>query len=100
MLPRGAALAQRDIVVIGGSAGSIGALQRLVRGLPKDFAGAILAVVHLSPQSGGLLPDILSRAGALPAGHARQNETIRRGNIYIAPPDRHLLISQSGKMRL
>lgn len=91
---------QREIVVMGASAGGISALQGIVRGLPKDFPAAILVVLHLSRQSGGLLPKILAGSGALPASNACHNEQIRPGHIYVAPPDRHLLIGPERRIRL
>jgi len=91
---------EREIVVIGASAGGIIALRSIIRGLPKDFPAAILIVLHLSRQSGGLLPDILSEAGALTASNGRHNEEIRAGHIYTAPPDKHLLIGPERRIYL
>jgi two-component system chemotaxis response regulator CheB len=39
-----------------------------------------------------LLPSILERDSALPVAHAINGKPIRRGRIYVAPPNRHLLI--------
>jgi two-component system chemotaxis response regulator CheB len=86
----------RNIVVIGTSAGGIAALQRLVHGLPADFPGTIFAVLHMARNSPGYLADILARAGKLPARSARNNEKIVPGRIYVAPPDRHLLLTEPG----
>jgi len=82
----------RDIVVIGASAGGVQALQELMRGLPGDYAGSVFVVVHTSASSPGILPQILDRAGLLPAAHAEDREKIRPGHIYVAPPDYHLVI--------
>jgi two-component system chemotaxis response regulator CheB len=38
------------------------------------------------------LDEILGRAGPLPAGFARHGEALKKGHIYIAPADHHLLI--------
>jgi two-component system chemotaxis response regulator CheB len=92
-------MTQRDIVVIGASAGGIQALTTLVAGLPTDFPASILVVVHIPPYAISRLPDILSRSGPLPAVHALQGEVIEPGRIYIAPPDRHLLV-RSGQIEL
>jgi chemotaxis response regulator CheB len=46
-----------------------------------------------------MLPYILSKAGPLPALHPEDGESIRSGQIYVAPPDRHMLI-QDGSIRL
>jgi two-component system, chemotaxis family, protein-glutamate methylesterase/glutaminase len=82
----------RDIVVVGASAGGVEALMELVRGLPSDFPAALFVVLHLPAQSSSNLPRILSRAGSLEASHALDLEPIRRGRVYVAPPDRHLLL--------
>jgi two-component system chemotaxis response regulator CheB len=82
---------RRDVVVIGASAGGIQALVEIVGKLPSDFPGIIFVVVHVPPIE-SKLPAILSRAGALPAVHAVQNEPIVSGRIVVAPPDYHLLV--------
>ena len=92
-------MAQRDIVVIGASAGGIAALTTLVSTIPSDFPAALFVVVHIPPSAVSRLPEILSRAGPLPATHAQHGEAIAAGRIYVAPPDRHLLIRQ-GRIEL
>ncbi|HEV8378152.1 MAG TPA: chemotaxis protein CheB, partial [Tepidisphaeraceae bacterium] len=74
------------------SAGGVQVLQELMQGLPEDFPGAVFVVVHTAASSPGVLPQILGRAGPLPAAHAEDGEKIRMGRIYVAPPDFHLLI--------
>src|ERR671933_2234360 len=88
-----------DIIVSGASAGGMEALQILVRGLPADLPAALFVVWHLPPHSFGVLPDVLDRSGPLPAAHARDGEPIVPGRIYVAPPDRHLLL-EPGQVRL
>ncbi|HEY0607491.1 MAG TPA: chemotaxis protein CheB [Herpetosiphonaceae bacterium] len=88
-----------DIIVIGASAGGMEALQDLVRGLPPDLPAALFVVWHLPAHSVGVLPDVLTRAGPLPARHARDGELIEPGRIYVAPPDWHLLL-EPGRVRL
>lgn len=85
----------RDIVVIGASAGGIGALRMLLAGLPADLPAALFVVVHVAPDSPGVLPGILDRAGPLPALAARGGEPIRAGRVYVAPPDHHLLLTDT-----
>jgi hypothetical protein len=46
-----------------------------------------------------VLPDILSRAGPLPAAHAENGKAIELGRIYVAPPD-HPLLVERGYVRL
>jgi two-component system, chemotaxis family, protein-glutamate methylesterase/glutaminase len=87
-------VAQRDIIVIGASAGGIPALTTLVRDLPPDFPAAILIVVHIPASAVSRLPEILSRAGPLPATPAQHGEAIVPGRLYVAVPDRHLIVHQ------
>ena len=85
-------MANRDLIVIGASAGGIEALQVLCAGLPPDLNAAVLVVLHTSNHSGDLLPQLLSRAGALDAKHPEEGELIRPGMIYVARPDMHMLV--------
>ena len=82
----------RSLVAVGASAGGIEALTTLVAGLPPDLAAAVAVVVHLPPQVKSRLPEILDRAGPLPAVAARDGDELEPGRIYVATPDRHLLI--------
>ncbi len=92
-------VAERNIIVIGCSVGGVEALQRLVAPLPRDFPAALFVVLHVSPQSTSVLPNILTRSGNLPAVHPRDGEPIRVGRIYVAPPDHHLAI-EDGRVRV
>jgi two-component system chemotaxis response regulator CheB len=92
-------VSQRNIIVVGCSVGGVEALQQLVAGLPKDFPASLFVVLHLSPQSTSVLPEILRRAGPLQALHPKDGEAIRTGKIYIAPPDNHLIL-EDGRVRV
>jgi two-component system chemotaxis response regulator CheB len=80
------------VVVVGASAGGVEALTTLAGGLPEDLDAAICVVLHLSAGSESRLADIISRAGPLPAFQARGGERLESGRIYVARPDRHLLV--------
>ena len=60
--------------------------------------GAVFVVLHIG-QSRSILPELLTKSGKLTASHPRAEEPISRGHIYVAPPDRHLLI-EDGKVCL
>jgi len=89
----------RNIVVVGASAGGIEALSALLSLLPPDFPAAVVVVVHVAADSPGVLPHILARAGVLPVEAAEDGAPIQQGHVYVAPPDRHLLVEQ-GHMRV
>jgi two-component system chemotaxis response regulator CheB len=98
-LPINKDVVYRDIVVVGASAGGVEALDRLVRGLPSELPAALLVVLHMPAGGRSVLPAILARAGGLPATVPQDGERPDRGHIYVAPPDRHLLLVGQ-KMRL
>lgn len=81
----------RDIVVIGASAGGVSALKRLCVLLPADLDASVFVVLHIGNRASEL-DAILTRAGALPAEFARDDQPFQRGRVYLAPPDRHLLL--------
>ncbi len=85
-------MANRDLVAIGTSAGGVEALLQMARKLPPDFSAAVLVTIHMSAHHQSELDLLLSRNGPLPAYFARDGETYAKSCIYIAPPDRHLLV--------
>ncbi|WP_433790362.1 chemotaxis protein CheB [Actinoplanes sp. CA-252034] len=89
----------RDLIAVGASAGGVEALRALVRGLPPDYPGALLVVLHVPRSAPSALPGILSRSGPLPAGPARDGEPVQAGHVYVAPADHHLLL-HDGHLRL
>jgi two-component system chemotaxis response regulator CheB len=85
-------MTQRDIVVIGASAGGVETLRQLVRTLPQNLRASVFVTVHFPPNAPSALPRILSREGTLQAAHAVHGDVIRPNRIYVAPPNQHLLI--------
>jgi two-component system, chemotaxis family, protein-glutamate methylesterase/glutaminase len=83
---------QRDIVVVGASAGGVEALGAFVETLPPELPASIFVVLHMSPGGTSVLPQILARKTRLTVVSARDGEPIERGKIYVAPPDHHVLL--------
>jgi len=89
-----------DLVVMAASAGGVTALGSVLAGLPPDFAAAIAIVQHLDPHHPSLMVEILSRRTPLKVREAQEGDRIERGQIFIAPPNRHLLINSDGTLSL
>ena len=87
-------MANRDIVVIGGSAGCIEGLKQIIRAFPQDLAAAVFVVVHQAPRDRSFIAHILNSLNSVPAADAADGDRIVEGKIYVAPPDRHLLIGR------
>jgi two-component system chemotaxis response regulator CheB len=89
----------KRLVVVGASAGGIEALRTLLGGLPSTFPAAICIVLHTSPDSPGILGEILGRSTALPVEQARDRQRLQSGHVYIAPAGFHLLV-EPGLLRV
>jgi two-component system chemotaxis response regulator CheB len=85
-----------DIVAIATSAGGLQALSEL----PADFPVPILVVQHLQPKQPSHLVHILQRRTRLQVKQAEAGDLLQPGTIYIAPPDRHLLVSEDHRVVL
>ena len=83
------------MIVIGASAGGVEAVTKLVAGLPHNLPAALLVTLHFSPHRSNVLPDILNRAGTLPAKHGIDGEIIHPGCIYVAQSDHHMLVTET-----
>ncbi|HWJ39158.1 MAG TPA: chemotaxis protein CheB, partial [Sphingomicrobium sp.] len=92
-------MANRDIIVIGGSAGSGAVLRQILGSLPEDLPASLFITTHVPSQSPGYLADMLSRNSSLPVASAIDGQPIERGHVYVAVPDRHLLVID-GTVRL
>jgi two-component system chemotaxis response regulator CheB len=86
---------KHDIIVIGASAGGVEAIPAVLKPLPRGLPAAIFIVIHLAPESPSYFPKILSRETRLPALHPRDGDPIKHGNIYVAPPDKHLMVERN-----
>jgi two-component system chemotaxis response regulator CheB len=87
-------------VGLAASAGGLAALSHVLSCLPPDFAAPLLVVQHLDPRHRSWLAEILGRRTALNVTQVQGGETIVAGNVYVAPPDHHLLLCRNGELGL
>lgn len=89
-----------DVVALAASAGGLTALSRVLADLPAHLPAAILVVQHLDPHHRSLMADILGRRTALRVKQAEEGDRYLPGAVYVAPPDRHLLVNPDGTLSL
>ncbi len=87
-------MTKRRALIIGGSAGSLDVLLKVLPELNPNVQFPIIVVVHRKQGMDSLLTDLLSYRTVLKVKEAEEKEPILNGNIYIAPSDYHLLIER------
>ena len=94
MTPESKSFDGNDLVVVGSSAGGVGALSTLVSTLPKDFPAPIVLAQHLDPQRPSHLDAILNRRSVLPIVVVSEDAPteLEGGTIYVVPSNRHVKI--------
>jgi two-component system chemotaxis response regulator CheB len=89
-----------EIVTIGASAGGLKALIEVLSALPPGFPVPVAVVQHLDRSHRSYLAQILRGKTALEVAEAREGDVLRVGAVFIAPPDRHLLVTEGGRLTL
>jgi two-component system chemotaxis response regulator CheB len=92
-------VADFPVLAIGASAGGLEAVRRITEALPRNCRAAVALVVHVGRQP-SQLPEILTWHGKLPAAFAEEGAVLEPGRIYVAPPDRHMLLQAPGLIHL
>jgi two-component system chemotaxis response regulator CheB len=88
------------IIGIAASAGGVVALRDLLATLPPDLSVPVLVVQHLDRRRDTEIAEIFGRRTSLRVTLARDGESALPGNVYVAPPDHHLLVSGEGRLSL
>lgn len=89
-----------DIVAIAASAGGVSALTQVLSSLPEGLPAIVVCVQHLDPRHRSLMPQVVGRRSRMPVAQAVDGAELRPGHIYLAPPDRHLLVNPDGTASL
>ena len=88
------------LVAMAASAGGLAALSLVLAGLPAKFPAAVVVVQHLAPHHHSLMAEILSKRSPLQVKQAREGDRLVPGVVFIAPPDRHLLVNPDASLSL
>ena len=81
------------VLCIGASTGGPTAVQEVLQGLGKNFPLPILYVQHIDTGSDKKMVDWFNQTCPnLPMELARDGQIAKRGHVYMAPADRHLVI--------
>ena len=81
-----------EALIIGGSAGSLEVLLKVLPGLKETLSFPIIIVLHRKSGKDRILTDLLASKTVLNVREATEKDKIEPATVYIAPPDYHLLI--------
>ena len=84
--------ALESLIVIGSSAGGIGALKEVLSGLPADLPAAVIIVQHLVSTRKTQLHLSLDRTSYLRVRMAEHGAALEPGVAYLAVPGKHVSI--------
>lgn len=88
------------VVIIGGSAGSLEVLLKILPRLTVIPAFAIVIVLHRKNAEDNLLEDLIALKSAIPVKEVEDKVPLEPGFIYIAPSGYHLLFEKNGLLSL
>lgn len=85
------------LIVIGASAGGFKAVVKCLGGFKERDDAVFLVVLHGSPEAPATLAEHLGKLIDMPVSYAENGMKIKGGKVFLACPDRHLLV-QGGKL--
>ena len=94
VMPLGGGGEALPVVGMGGSAGSLTALQAFFGNLGEEIECAYVVVTHLSPEHESLLAEILQRSAEIPVVPVNEAVTMEGGHVYVMAPGKRLSISE------
>lgn len=91
---------KKELVIIGGSAGSIEVLLKIIPHLPANYALPILIVVHRKLVEGNLLEGVFKSKCTIDVIEAEDKMPLLPSKVYLAPAGYHLLIEKEHTIAL
>jgi len=88
------------VIAMAASVGGLKALSVILGGLPANFPASIAIVMHLSPEHKSILAEILNSRTRLAVKQAHTGDILRRGRVFVAPPNHHLFVAKGGRLKL
>ena len=83
-----------ELIAIGCSLGGMHALQLILDVLPGDFTTPIVVAQHRHKASNEGLPAFFRKHTSLQVVDAVDKQRIKKGTVYLAPADYHLLVER------
>jgi two-component system, chemotaxis family, protein-glutamate methylesterase/glutaminase len=84
-----------SIIALVASAGGLDAVSRVLGPLSHDLPASVVVLIHQEPARANRLVEILRRRTSLAVVAAEHGALLMPGQVIVAPPGKHLLITPS-----
>ncbi|MDO9001250.1 MAG: chemotaxis protein CheB [Bacteroidota bacterium] len=91
---------EKEVIIIGGSAGSIDVMMQILPNLPEEFPVPIILVLHRRPSIGNLSEIIFQNRCKIPVLEVEDKMPIMKNTVYLAPGGYHLLVEKNHSFSL
>lgn len=89
-----------DALVLGGSAGALEGLMRILPALPRGFRPPVLVVVHVPAGRPSGMAELFGPRCAVHVAEAIDKQALQPGTVLFAPSDCHLLVERDATVAL
>jgi two-component system, chemotaxis family, protein-glutamate methylesterase/glutaminase len=86
---------EKEIIVIGGSAGSYNVVRNLLGSLPEGFRIPIVLCLHRLKAEKSGFDDSLNLVSRIPVIEPMDKQPVAEGYVYLGPANYHLLIEKN-----
>ena len=90
---------ERDVIVVGASAGGISAAQTMLSALPAKFPAIVGVVIHRGSVSSADWASVFFKEARMQIREPSGGELLKQGTIYLAPPNHHMVF-EGGRVSL
>ncbi len=93
-------MSQYQLIAVGASWGGMHAISSLLEGIREHRELSVVIAQHRHPESGSELRRTFQLHSSLRVHDAEDKDVLEPGNVYLAPPDYHLLVEREGTLAL
>ena len=83
-----------EVLVVGSSTGGPEALIALFKGLAPALDMPVLVAQHMPPAFTASLAKSIADKCGWPAAEGKDGETVKKGHVYVAPGDKHMVLEK------
>ncbi len=91
---------EKNLIAIGGSAGSLQPMLEIVEYLKPQFSIPVLLILHRNPAYTSPLENVVMQRTRKVVKEVEEKEKIKPNHIYICPADYHVLIEKDNSFSL